>query len=79
MNPIAKIWTPHAVFFDIINSPSAFPLLGQTGSQIVAPYRGDEHDYRHLRPMGDLGQVVFAVRQKKRERGGREEGGRERM
>jgi NADH dehydrogenase (ubiquinone) 1 alpha subcomplex subunit 9 len=33
--------------------------LGRTGSQIVAPYRGDEHDYRHLRLMGDLGQVVF--------------------
>ena len=72
MDPITKILTPHPAFFDIINSPSAFPLLGQTGSQIVAPYRGDEHDYRHLRPMGDLGQVVFAVRQKKRERGGRE-------
>jgi NADH dehydrogenase (ubiquinone) 1 alpha subcomplex subunit 9 len=36
--------------------------LGRTGSQIVAPYRGDEHDYRHLRLMGDLGQVVFPVR-----------------
>ncbi|XP_003390219.1 PREDICTED: NADH dehydrogenase [ubiquinone] 1 alpha subcomplex subunit 9, mitochondrial-like [Amphimedon queenslandica] len=33
--------------------------LGQVGSQIVAPYRGDEHDYRHLRPMGDLGQILF--------------------
>ena len=27
----------------------------------MIPYRGDEHDYRHLRLMGDLGQVVFLV------------------
>lgn len=33
--------------------------LGRVGSQMVVPYRGDEHDYRHLRPMGDLGQLVF--------------------
>ena len=38
------------------------PLPGRVGSQLVIPYRGDEHDYRHLRPMGDLGQVVFLVR-----------------
>ena len=37
---------------------------GRVGSQIVVPYRGDEHDYRHLRPMGDLGQVTFLVRQR---------------
>lgn len=36
--------------------------LGRMGSQVIVPYRGDEHDYRHLRPMGDLGQVVFLVR-----------------
>ena len=35
--------------------------LGRMGSQVVVPYRGDEHDYRHLRLMGDLGQVVFLV------------------
>lgn len=35
--------------------------LGKMGSQIVVPYRGDEHDHRHLRLMGDLGQVVFLV------------------
>ena len=40
-----------------------FIFLGQVGSQIVAPYRGDEHDYRHLRLMGDLGQIVFPVRE----------------
>eukprot|EP00731_Ephydatia_muelleri_P024803 Em0016g1074a len=33
--------------------------LGRVGSQVVIPYRGDEHDYRHLRPMGDLGQLIF--------------------
>jgi uncharacterized protein YbjT (DUF2867 family) len=32
--------------------------LGRVGSQIVVPLRGDEHDYRHLRPMGDLGQIT---------------------
>jgi NADH dehydrogenase (ubiquinone) 1 alpha subcomplex subunit 9 len=31
--------------------------LGRVGSQIVVPLRGDEHDYRHLRLMGDLGQI----------------------
>ena len=35
--------------------------LGRVGSQVVVPYRGDEHDYRHLRPMGDLGQILFLV------------------
>ena len=35
--------------------------LGRMGSQVIVPYRGDEHDYRHLRPMGDIGQVVFLV------------------
>ena len=35
--------------------------LGRMGSQIVVPYRGDEHDYRYLRLMGNLGQVVFLV------------------
>lgn len=33
--------------------------LGRVGSQVVVPYRGDEHDHRHLQLMGDLGQVVF--------------------
>ncbi len=35
--------------------------LGRVGSQVVVPYRGDEADYRHLRPMGDLGQILFLV------------------
>ena len=34
---------------------------GRVGSQIIVPYRGDEHDYCHLRPMGDLGQITFLV------------------
>lgn len=29
---------------------------------MVVPFRGDEHDYRHLRLMGDLGQITFLVR-----------------
>ena len=28
----------------------------------MIPYRGDEHDYRHLSLMGDLGQLTFKVR-----------------
>ncbi|EGD74983.1 hypothetical protein PTSG_07208 [Salpingoeca rosetta] len=33
--------------------------LGKVGSQVVVPFRGDEHDYRHLRVAGDLGQIHF--------------------
>jgi len=33
--------------------------LGRMGSQVVVPYRGDEHDTRHLRVMGDYGQIVM--------------------
>lgn len=32
--------------------------LGKIGSQVVIPYRGCELDYRHLKVMGDLGQIV---------------------
>lgn len=32
--------------------------LGRIGSQIVVPFRGEEEDYRHLKVMGDLGQIV---------------------
>ena len=35
--------------------------LGRIGSQVVVPFRGDEHDARHLQPMLDLGQGVFLV------------------
>lgn len=35
--------------------------LGRGGNQIIVPYRGDEHDHRHLRLMGDLGQIMFFV------------------
>ena len=31
--------------------------LGKMGSQIVIPYRCDEHDTRHLKLAGDLGQI----------------------
>ena len=39
--------------------------LGRIGSQVTVPYRGDELNARHLKVMGDLGQVVpvpFEVR-----------------
>eukprot|EP01134_Creolimax_fragrantissima_P006366 CFRG6366T1 len=33
--------------------------LGRMGTQMVIPYRGDEMHFRHLRPMGDVGQINF--------------------
>nr|XP_021524810.1 NADH dehydrogenase [ubiquinone] 1 alpha subcomplex subunit 9, mitochondrial [Aotus nancymaae] len=33
--------------------------LGRMGSQVVIPYRCDKYDTMHLRPMGDLGQLLF--------------------
>lgn len=33
--------------------------LGRMGSQVVIPYRSDEHDTRHLKVMGDYGQIVM--------------------
>lgn len=32
--------------------------LGRIGSTVVVPYRGDELSARHLKPMGDLGQII---------------------
>ena len=32
--------------------------LGQQGTQVVTPYRGDSERVRHLKVMGDLGQIV---------------------
>jgi hypothetical protein len=34
---------------------------GKRGTQLVIPYRGDEMHFRHLRQMGDIGQVTFMV------------------
>uniref|UniRef100_A0A8C9WFG9 NADH dehydrogenase [ubiquinone] 1 alpha subcomplex subunit 9, mitochondrial n=1 Tax=Scleropages formosus TaxID=113540 RepID=A0A8C9WFG9_SCLFO len=33
--------------------------LGRVGSQIVIPHRCDQYDTMHLRPMADLGQIIF--------------------
>ncbi|KAM5334408.1 NADH dehydrogenase [ubiquinone] 1 alpha subcomplex subunit 9, mitochondrial [Glossophaga mutica] len=33
--------------------------LGRMGSQVIIPYRCDTYDTMHLRPMGDLGQIIF--------------------
>ncbi|XP_045637108.1 NADH dehydrogenase [ubiquinone] 1 alpha subcomplex subunit 9, mitochondrial isoform X1 [Ursus americanus] len=33
--------------------------LGRMGSQMIVPYRCDPYDTMHLRPMGDLGQIIF--------------------
>jgi hypothetical protein len=35
-------------------------LVAKLGAQVVVPYR-DEEGARHLRPMGDLGQIVPMV------------------
>lgn len=32
--------------------------LGRVGSQVIATWRGDELDARHLKLMGDLGQII---------------------
>ncbi|KAG8509045.1 NADH dehydrogenase [ubiquinone] 1 alpha subcomplex subunit 9, mitochondrial, partial [Galemys pyrenaicus] len=33
--------------------------LGRMGSQVIIPYRCEPYDVMHLRPMGDLGQIIF--------------------
>ncbi|XP_056138031.1 NADH dehydrogenase [ubiquinone] 1 alpha subcomplex subunit 9, mitochondrial isoform X2 [Lampris incognitus] len=33
--------------------------LGRIGSQVVIPHRCDQYDVMYLRPMGDLGQLIF--------------------
>jgi len=33
--------------------------LAKVGTQLIVPYRGSEDDVRHIRLMGDLGQIVF--------------------
>merc|ERR1719289_255716 len=32
--------------------------LGQIGSQVVVPYRGDGREVKRVRMMGDLGQII---------------------
>ncbi|KAJ3214864.1 hypothetical protein HDU67_001129 [Dinochytrium kinnereticum] len=32
--------------------------LGKKGTQVITPYRGSDDEKRHLKPMGDLGQIV---------------------
>lgn len=38
------------------------PSVGKRGTQVVIPYRGTDDDRRHLKLMGDLGQIVPLVR-----------------
>ncbi|CAJ1057220.1 NADH dehydrogenase 1 alpha subcomplex subunit 9%2C mitochondrial [Notolabrus celidotus] [Xyrichtys novacula] len=33
--------------------------LGRIGSQVIIPHRNDQYDVMYLRPMGDLGQIMF--------------------
>ena len=36
-------------------------FIGRRGTQVVVPYRGTDDDKRHLKLMGDLGQIVHLV------------------
>lgn len=36
-------------------------LIAKTGTQVVIPHRGTPDDRRHLKPLGDLGQIVPLV------------------
>ena len=36
-------------------------IIAKAGTQVVIPYR-EEDEKRHLKPMGDLGQIVMMVR-----------------
>lgn len=38
------------------------PLTGRIGSQVIIPHRCDQYDLMYLKPMGDLGQIIFMVR-----------------
>ncbi|KAJ3027507.1 UNVERIFIED_CONTAM: hypothetical protein HDU68_003695 [Siphonaria sp. JEL0065] len=40
------------------NSGADTQLLGKIGTQVVTPYRGSDDEKRHLKLMGDLGQIV---------------------
>ena len=40
-------------------------FLAKEGSQVVVPYRGDMYGLRELRLLGDLGQVLFTVSNRK--------------
>lgn len=37
-------------------------FVGRVGSQVIVPHRCDQYDIMYLRPMGDLGQIIFMVR-----------------
>lgn len=39
-----------------------FLYTGRMGSQVVVPYRGDEYYCKHLKVMGDLGQIHLRVK-----------------
>ena len=45
-----------AVNYNIFNS-----YIGRMGSQIIVPHRGDEYYCKHLKVMGDLGQIHLRV------------------
>jgi len=40
-------------------------FIAKEGSQIIVPYRGDVYGLRELRVLGDLGQILFTVRNRK--------------
>lgn len=55
VNKLGKLFTLNYYFY--------LRISGQIGSQIVVPYRGNEYDAMHLKPLGDLGQINLQVKQ----------------
>ena len=47
---------------DMLILPALATLVARKGIQVIIPSRGCETMWRHLRPMGDLGQIHFLVR-----------------
>ena len=37
-------------------------ILAKMGSQVLVPFRGSEDNPRHLKLMGDLGQVAYQMK-----------------
>jgi len=58
--------SPFALFFKKVFGSTGFlgryvvNRLGKIGSQVLLPYRGDEHDWRHLKLMGGITVPPFA-------------------
>jgi hypothetical protein len=52
---------PNVCLYAHVLSPSLWGFSAKAGTQVVVPFR-DEEEKRHLKVMGDLGQIVPMVR-----------------